>query len=146
MELTNLVILTSIIKSSPAEQPTVVSMASFQSMISSMALYSHLAQLGLPPIAGSSSQAADPVTMSNSKQFPSTSQITDLQRPGMSNLLQSSAATTVLFSKLQESLAMSVSFGSRLNLEKRPPVGFNSVQDQGTKDRRCKYCDNIYVI
>ena len=37
-------------------------------------------------------------------------------------LLQSSAATTVLFSKLQESLAMSVSFGSRLNLEKRPLI------------------------
>ena len=49
---------------SPAEQPAVVSMASFQSMISSIAhdaLYSHLAQLGLPAIAGSSSQANNPV-------------------------------------------------------------------------------------
>ena len=77
---------------STAEQPAVLSMASFQSMISSMArdaLYSHLAQLGLPAIAASSSQAANPVTMSNSTQFSSTSLITDLQRPGMSTLFGS---------------------------------------------------------
>ena len=49
------------------------------------ALYSHLAQLGLSAITGSSSQTANPVTMSNSIQFPSTSLITDLQRPSMSN-------------------------------------------------------------
>ena len=58
-------------------------------MISSMAhdaLYNYLAQLGLPAIGGSSSQAANPVTMSNSTQFPSTSLITDLQRPGTPNL------------------------------------------------------------
>ena len=74
---------------SPSEQPAVLSMASFQSMISSMAhdaLYSHLAKLRLPAIAASSSQSANPVTMSNSTQFSSTSLITDLQRPGMSNL------------------------------------------------------------
>ena len=77
---------------SPAEQPAVVTMASFQSMINSMAhdaLYSHLAQLGLPAIAGSSSQANNPVTMNNSMQFSSSSLITDLQRPGMSNLFGS---------------------------------------------------------
>ena len=63
-----------------------LSMAFFQSMISSMAcdaLHSHLAQLGLSAIAASSSQAANPVTMSNSTQFSSTSLITDLQRPGL---------------------------------------------------------------
>ena len=77
---------------SPVEQLALVSMASCQSMISYMAhdaLYSYLAQLGLPTIAGSSSQAANPVTMSNSSQFPSTSLITDLQPPGMSNLFGS---------------------------------------------------------
>ena len=77
---------------STPEQPAVLSMASFQSVISSMArdtLYSHLAQLGLPAIAASSSQAANPVTMSNSTQFSSTSLIKDLQRPGMSNLFGS---------------------------------------------------------
>ena len=77
---------------STAEQHAALSMASFQSMISSMArdaLYSHLAQLGLPAIAASSLQAANPVTMSNSTQFSSTSLITDLQRPGMSTLFGS---------------------------------------------------------
>ena len=75
---------------SPAEQPAVVSMASFQSMISSMAhdaLYSHLAQLGLLAIAGSSTQANNPVTMSNSMQFSSSSPMTDWQRPVMSNFV-----------------------------------------------------------
>ena len=52
-------------------------------------LYSHVAQLGLPAIAVSSSQAADPVTMSNSMQFSISSTITDLQCPGMSNLFGS---------------------------------------------------------
>ena len=77
---------------STAEQPAVLSMASFQSMINSMArdaLYSHLALLGLSEIAASSSQTANPVTMSNSTQFSSTSLITVLQRPGMSNLFGS---------------------------------------------------------
>ena len=77
---------------STAEQPAVLSMASFQSMISSVArdaLYSHLTQLGLPAIAASSSQAANPVTMSSSTQFSSTSLITDLQRPDMLNLFGS---------------------------------------------------------
>ena len=77
---------------SPAEQPAVLYMASFQSMISSMAhdaLYSHLPQLGLLTIAASSSQAANPVTTSNSTQFSSTSLIADLQLPGMSNLFGS---------------------------------------------------------
>ena len=77
---------------STVEQPAVLSMASFQSMISSMArdaLYSHLAQLGLPAIAARSSQAANPVTMSNSTQFSSTSLITELQGPGRSNLFGS---------------------------------------------------------
>ena len=61
-------------------------------MIGSMAhdaLYRHLAQLGLPAIAASLSQAANPVTMNNSTQFSSTSLITDLQRPGMSILFGS---------------------------------------------------------
>ena len=53
------------------------------------ALYSHLAQLGLPAIVGSSSQANNPVTMSTSVQFSSSSLITDLQRPGMWNLFGS---------------------------------------------------------
>ena len=53
------------------------------------ALYSHLAQFGLRAIAGRSSQAANPVPMSNFTQFPSMSLITDLQRPGMSNLFAS---------------------------------------------------------
>ena len=77
---------------STAEQPAVLSMASFQSMINTMArdaLYSHVAQLGLSAIAASSSQAANPVTMSNSTQFSSTSLIAVLQRPGMSNLFGS---------------------------------------------------------
>ena len=57
---------------STVEQLAVLSMASFQSMISSMArdtLYSHLAQLGMPAIAAHSSQTANPVTVSNSTQF-----------------------------------------------------------------------------
>ena len=77
---------------SPAEQPAVVSMASFQSMISSMvqdALYSHLAHLGLPAIPGSSSQANNPTTLSNSMQFSSSALMSDWQRPGMSNLFGS---------------------------------------------------------
>ena len=60
-------------------------------------LYSHLAQLGLLAIAASSSQAANPVTMSNSTQFSNTSLITDLQRPGMSNLFGSVTSAPSFF-------------------------------------------------
>ena len=117
---------------STAEQPAVLFMASFQSVISSMArnaLYSHLAQLGLPAIAASSSQAANPVTMSNSTQFSSTSLITDLQRPSMSNLFgsvtlaPSFVGTNTQFSVVNSTLLVSASVSYALSNVASVPQG-----------------------
>ena len=93
-----------------------VSMASFQSMISSMAqdaLYSHLAHLGLPAIPGSSSQANNPVTLSNSMQFSSSALMSDWQRPSMSNLFGSvTPAPSSIFCGKFRGIMFSTSIGN----------------------------------